>query len=153
MNRRSVILDTTVRLIFDAVVVLSVYLLFAGHNQPGGGFIGGLVAACGIALHYVAAGPDAVRRLVRVSPWTILSLGLVLAAASALAPVLAGDGPLDHHAGEWHVELLGKVKVTTALVFDTGVYLIVVGLVLMIFEGLGDDPDLPVDAPDERPAS
>ena len=57
--RRSLLLDTTVRLVFDSVLVLSIYLLFAGHNQPGGGFVGGLVAAAGIALRYVAGGIDA----------------------------------------------------------------------------------------------
>jgi multicomponent Na+:H+ antiporter subunit A len=141
MIRRSLILDTTVRLVFDAAFVLSIYLLFAGHNQPGGGFVGGLVAAAAIALRYIAGGPDDVRSVLRVRPWTLLSAGLALAAGAALAPLAFGDAPLDQHALEWHVEVLGTVKLTTATVFDTGVYLIVVGLVLMVFEGLGDDPD------------
>ena len=137
--RRSLILDTTVRLVFDAAMVLSVYLLFAGHNQPGGGFVGGLVAAAAIALRYIAGGLAEVRSIVPARPWSFLSVGLALAAGSALVPIVLGNGPLDQRAFEWDLSVLGHVKLTTATVFDTGVYLIVIGLVLMIFEGLGED--------------
>ncbi|MDD9371358.1 MAG: MnhB domain-containing protein [Acidimicrobiales bacterium] len=145
MIRRSLILDTTVRLVFDGALVLSIYLLFAGHNQPGGGFVGGLVAAAAIALRYIAGGIDDVVGMLRVRPWGFLSAGLALAAGTALVPLAFGDAPLDQRAVDWHLEILGKVKFTTATVFDTGVYLIVVGLVLMVFEALGDDPDVAQD--------
>lgn len=138
--KRSLILDTTVRFVFDAAILLSVYLLFAGHNQPGGGFVGGLVAAAAIALRYIAGGVADVFAVVRIRPWWFLSLGLMLAAGTALWSTLAGNAPLDQEAYEWDVTLLGHLKFTTATVFDTGVYLIVVGLVLMVFEGLGDPP-------------
>lgn len=142
--RRSLILDTTVRLVFDAALVLSVYLLFAGHNQPGGGFVGGLVAGAAVALRYIAGGLAEIRSLAPVRPWTFLSLGLALAAGTALAPIVDGNGPLDQRAFEWDITLLGHVKFTTATVFEAGVYLIVIGLVLMVFEGLGEDwRDLP----------
>jgi len=137
--RRSLILDTTVRLVFDAALVFSLYLLFAGHNQPGGGFVGGLVAAAAIALRYIAGGIDEVRDLLPIQPWTYLSIGLVLAAGTAIVPLLFGNPPLDHQAVEWQLGLLGTVKATSATIFDGGVYLIVVGLVLMVFEGLGED--------------
>jgi multicomponent Na+:H+ antiporter subunit A len=137
--RRSLILDTTVRLVFDSVLVLSVYLLFAGHNQPGGGFVGGLVAAAAIALRYVAGGIDAVRTTLRIRPWFVLAIGLGLAVTAAITPLLFGDAPLDNAKLEWDVPLLGHLKATSALVFDGGVYLVVVGLVLMIFEALGED--------------
>ena len=79
--RRSLILDTTVRLVFDAALVLSIYLLFAGHNQPGGGFVGGLVAAAALSLRYIAGGIDHVRLPGGVQPWTLLSVGLAVALA------------------------------------------------------------------------
>jgi multisubunit Na+/H+ antiporter MnhB subunit len=141
--RRSPILDTTVRLVFDGAVVLSVYLLFAGHNQPGGGFVGGLVAGAAIALRYIAGGLGDVRSIVPAPPWAFLSAGLALAAGTALAPMVVGDGPLDQRAFEWDLALLGHVKLPTATFFDAGVYLIVIGLTLMIFEGLGEDWDEP----------
>ena len=143
--KRSLILGTTVRLVFDAALVLSVYLLFAGHNQPGGGFVGGLVAAGAIALYYIAGGIEEVRSLIRIRPWKFLSLGLGVAVTSALLPLLSGAAPLDHTVLERRLPILGELKVTTAAVFDAGVYLIVVGLVLMIFEGLGEDSVRTVD--------
>ena len=140
--RRSLILETTVRLVVDAALVLSVYLLFAGHNQPGGGFVGGLVAGAAFALRFISGGFDELLSTLRVRPWNLLSAGLALAVGSALAPLAFGNAPLDHRSVEWKIEMLGKVKVTSATVFDTGVYLIVVGLVLMIFEALGDAADV-----------
>lgn len=152
MMRRSVILDTTVRLVFDSALVLSVYLLFAGHNQPGGGFVGGLVAAAAIALRFIAGGLDEVRSLGPIPPWTFLAVGLALASGTALWPLLFGSTPLDQSAVKWNVALFGDIKVTTATIFDTGVYLIVVGMVLMIFEGLGEDPE-PDPRSDRTPRS
>ena len=134
--------DVAVRLVFSAVMVGSIYLLFAGHNQPGGGFVGGLVAAAGIALRFVAGGMDAVRSTFRVRPWTVLGVGLALAATTALVPLLFGDGPLDNAKVAWDLPVLGTVKATSAVFFDSGVYLVVVGLVLMVFEALGDDIDI-----------
>lgn len=142
--RPSLILDATVRLVFDAAIVLSLYLLFAGHNQPGGGFVGGLVAAAAIALRYIAGGLQEIISLSPVRPWTFLAVGLLLASGTAIVPMLLGAAPLDQDAFEWNVFALGHVKLTTATIFDSGVYLIVVGLMLMIFEGLGEDwSDLP----------
>jgi multicomponent Na+:H+ antiporter subunit A len=145
--RRSIVLDTTVRLVFDAALVLSLYLLVAGHNQPGGGFVGGLVAGAACALRFVAGGLGAVDVAVKVRPWTVLSVGLAVAAASAIVPVIAGSAPLDQDAVTVTLPLLGTAKLTSALVFDSGVYLVVVGLVLMLIEGLGDEsiPDAVTD--------
>lgn len=138
--KRLVILDVAVRLVFPAVMVGSIYLLFAGHNQPGGGFVGGIVAGAAVALRYVAGGIDDVRNLSRAHPWTVLGAGLLLSAVTALVPVLLGSAPLESAKFETDLPLLGHIKVTSALPFDIGVYLLVVGLVLMVFESFGDDP-------------
>ena len=138
--RRLVILDRSVRVIFHAVLVASVWLLFAGHNQPGGGFVGGLMAGAAVAMHYVAGGIDEVRRISRFRPWTILGTGLLIAGATASAPLLVGDRVLESALFTWHAPLLGTVKTTSALPFDVGVYLLVVGLILMVFEAFGDEP-------------
>jgi multisubunit Na+/H+ antiporter MnhB subunit len=139
--KRSLIFDTTVRLAFDLALVLSVYLLFAGHNQPGGGFVGGLVAGAGISLRYLTGDLRDVLSVIRFKPWTPLSVGLVLAAGTALSSMLAGAEPLDHRAWTFDLWVIGDVKVTSATVFDTGVYCIVVGLVLMILEAFADEVD------------
>jgi multisubunit Na+/H+ antiporter MnhB subunit len=138
MNR-STIVDFTTRLVVQSGLVLSLYFLFAGHNQPGGGFIGGLVAGVTVALAYVAGGLDQVRSLLRVQPWSVIGAGLVLATGAAIVPTFFGGGPLAQDFVTWTVPVLGTVKPTTALVFDTGVYAVVVGMVLMAFEALGED--------------
>jgi multicomponent Na+:H+ antiporter subunit A len=148
--RRIVVVDVAVRLVFIAVMVGSIYLLFAGHNQPGGGFVGGIVAGAAVALRYVAGGIDDVRALSRAHPWTLLGAGLLISAATVVVPVALGSAPLEHATWEADLPLLGHLKVSTALAFDIGVYLLVVGLVLMVFEAFGDDPGRPADADADR---
>ena len=138
--RRSLILDTTLRLVFDAALVLSVYLLFAGHNQPGGGFVGGLVAGGALGLRDLAGGLDEVRATLPGRPWHYLSAGLLVAVGMALRSLVGGGAPLDQTAYTGDLLVIGTAKLTTATIFDVGVYLIVVGLVLLIFEGLGEHP-------------
>lgn len=145
--RRSLIVDTSVHFIFYSVLVLSLYLLFAGHNHPGGGFVGGLVAGAAVGLRYVAGGIDAVREASPVRPWTILGVGLLTSSVTALVPLVAGDAVLESAKVDWEVPVLGTVHATSATVFDVGVYLVVVGLMLMVFEAFGDDPE--TDAPAE----
>ena len=137
---RIVVVDVAVRIVFTAVMVGSIYLLFAGHNQPGGGFVGGIVAGAAVALRYVAGGIDDVRSLSRAHPWTVLGTGLLVSAVTVVVPMLGGGAPLESGTWEADLPLLGDVKVTSALAFDIGVYLLVLGLVLMMFESFGDDP-------------
>lgn len=148
---RLLIVDRSVRVLFHPLLLTSLYLLFAGHNQPGGGFVGGLVAGAAVAMQYVAGGIDDVRGLSRFRPWTILGAGLLVAFVVAGAPVLLGDAVLETALFEQEVPVLGKVKTTSALVFDIGVYLLVVGLVLMVFEAFGDEPAPEQIATQEEP--
>lgn len=145
--RRSPILDLCVRAELQTVLVVSVYLLFAGHNQPGGGFPAGLVAGAAFVLRYLAGGADDVRRSARWSPFTFLGLGLLITVATALVPVALGGQVLEHATLSADLPLLGTVKTTTALVFDTGVYLVVLGLVLLLLTSLGDAPAVDPDPP------
>jgi len=139
--RRSLIADVSVGLLFHSILVLAVFFLFAGHNQPGGGFAGGLVAGAGIALRYVTGGAEAVRTTIRLRAWFVLGLGLCVAATTAIVPLVLGQDVLEHAVFEEDLPLLGVVKATSALPFDVGVFLVVVGVVSMAFEGFGrDDP-------------
>jgi multisubunit Na+/H+ antiporter MnhB subunit len=145
--RRSVIFEVVVRAEFHTLVLIALYLLFAGHNQPGGGFTGGLVAGSAIALRWLAAGPGEIRHLLRVAPTTVLGLGLVVAAVSALAPLVVGGAVLDHGTVTVTIPLLGAPKISGVLVFDTGVVLVVVGMVAVLLDALGDVDDLPGSEP------
>ncbi|HWJ98184.1 MAG TPA: hydrogen gas-evolving membrane-bound hydrogenase subunit E, partial [Acidimicrobiales bacterium] len=138
--RRLPFVDVSVRIVFPAVVLMSLWLLFAGHNRPGGGFVGGLLAGSAITLRYIAGGISEVRGRSRFRPWTVLGAGLLLAVGTAVAPLLAGGPVLDASLASFELPIIGAVKVGSTLVFDAGVYLVVLGMVLMAFEAFGDPP-------------
>ncbi len=146
--QRLVTVDVSVRIVFPAVMVGSLWLLFAGHNQPGGGFVGGIVAGAAVSLRYVAGGIDEVRRLSRGRPWIVLGTGLLISVTTALVPLLLGGDVMESGSFSLDLPLLGAVKVTSATVFDIGVYLAVLGLALMMFESFGDDVPQAAAAPD-----
>jgi multicomponent Na+:H+ antiporter subunit A len=131
------ILDVVVRAEFHVLLIVSVYLLFAGHNQPGGGFVGGLVAGSACALRMVARGPDELRRAIRVRPMTLLGLGLATGATTALAGLWNNDQLLQTRYLSVDVPFIGPVGTSTAFFFDLGVYLVVLGAVLIVLEALG----------------
>ncbi len=133
----SPLLDPTVRVVVPAALVLALYFLFAGHNQPGGGFAGGLVAGAALALVFVAGGIEAVRAIVRLRPTTVIGSGLALSAATALVPLLLGHGVLSSAKGSIDLPVLGVVHVTSALAFDAGVFVVVIGVVAAILESFG----------------
>jgi multicomponent Na+:H+ antiporter subunit A len=132
--------DVSVRVVFHVVVMTSLWLLFAGHNQPGGGFVGGLLAGSAITLRYIAGGIDEVRARTRFRPWTVLGTGLLVAATTATLPLLVGGTVLEVGSASLDLPGIGEVSVSSALAFDAGVYLAVIGMVLMAFEAFGDDP-------------
>jgi multicomponent Na+:H+ antiporter subunit B len=115
------------------LLLFSVFLLLRGHNQPGGGFVGGLVAAAAFALYAIAFGVSRARRALWVRPLTLLGVGLLLALASGLVAVLRGRPFL---TASWFP---GPVALGTPALFDVGVFLVVVGVVLMMIFSLAED--------------
>ena len=140
-SMRSVVLETAVRLVFHTVLVFGVYLLFAGHNQPGGGFVGGLVAGCAFVLRYAVTGREGIGRAVPVDPSLPLGIGLLLAGGTGAAAWLLGGQFLESGYVELDLPVLGVVKATSALPFDVGVFLVVVGLVLLMLRTLGAEAE------------
>ncbi|GAA3341200.1 Na+/H+ antiporter subunit A [Curtobacterium pusillum] len=138
---RSALLDVVVRLLFHGLVVLSVYLLFAGHNAAGGGFAGGLVAGIALAARYLAGGPAELGAAAPVRAGRLLGLGVATAAITALVPMFFGKDALYSEFFEATVPVLGHVEFVTATFFDIGVYLVVVGLVLDVLRSLGAEVD------------
>ncbi len=130
----SLILRTTTMLLITILLLFSVFLLLRGHDLPGGGFIGGLVAAAAVALYVLAFGAEAATRMVRFRPRALLGTGLTAAVAAGLIALLFGAPFL---TGQWLIlDLPGsaELKLSSVLLFDIGVYLVVVGTVLtMVF--------------------
>ena len=139
--RRSVILETCVRLVFHTVLVFGVYLLFAGHNSPGGGFVGGLVAGSAFVLRYVAGGRAELRAAVPVDPGLPIGAGLLLAGGTGMGAWLFGADLITSAYGSAVLPVLGTVKASTVLLFDAGVFLVVIGLVLTLLRTLGGEAE------------
>lgn len=134
---RSILLEVVTRVLFPAVLVLSVYLLYSGHLRPGGGFAGGLVAGQAFALRYLVGGRADTAFAGPVDPRVIAGAGLALAAAAGLAPAVFGGPPLAAAVLSWDLPVLGHGEMATSVVFDTGVYLLVVGVCLKLLSAVG----------------
>ncbi len=129
---KSIILTTITQFVHPLLLMFSVFLLLRGHNEPGGGFAGGLVAASAFALYAMAHDARTARRALRASPHWLMGIGLLLALSSGLISVLAGEPFL---TGAWidlPVPGLGEWSLGTPLLFDVGVYLVVVGMTMLI---------------------
>jgi multicomponent Na+:H+ antiporter subunit A len=140
-RRRSMVLEVVTRLVFHVVIVFSLFLLFAGHNQPGGGFAGGLVAGLALVLRYLAGGRYELAEAAPVDPGVLLGLGLLFAGGTGAVGLALGAEVLSSALLEATLPVLGDVKLVTALFFDIGVYLVVVGLVLDVLRSLGAELD------------
>src|SRR6185312_7873988 len=136
-RHRSLILEIATRVIFPLIMVLSAYFFFAGHNTPGGGFAGGLTAGLALVLRYLAGGRYELGETLPIEVGKVLGVGLAFSAGTATASLLLGAPVLSSALIEFDVPVLGHVKFVTALFFDLGVYLIVVGLVLDVLRSLG----------------
>ncbi|MGF1449357.1 MAG: MnhB domain-containing protein [Opitutales bacterium] len=124
----SVIFNVAARTLSPVFALLSLFVLYRGHNLPGGGFIGGLLAAIAVVLLILAYGPEAVRRRWWFQPVQFMTVGLLVALASGALALVAGQPFFE---GLWlptfSLPLLGTVHLGTPLIFDIGVYLVVVG--------------------------
>lgn len=130
MDVRSPVIQTGIRAATPLAMMVGVYLLFAGHNQPGGGFAAGLVFGAVVTLRTVS-GMRQTLRADRLIIW-----GVLIAAAVAVAPLFWGNVLLDQEIVETTLPLLDKVKAGSSLPFDIGVTLIVVGLIVALLDAL-----------------
>lgn len=134
---RSVLLDVTARVLTPTALVLSVYLLLAGHYSPGGGFTGGLVAGMAFVLRYLAGGRRELGAANLVPPAVLLGGGLLVSGATAAAPLAFGAAVLESATVEGTLPVIGHIKLVTSVFFDVGIYVLVLGLVLSALRALG----------------
>lgn len=131
---KSLILGTTTNFLIALLLMFSVFLLLRGHNLPGGGFGGGLVASASFALYALAYGVGAARRLLRFDPRELIGGGLLLAIISGLPAMFVGKPFLTGLWDHTPVPVIGKLG--TPLFFDIGVYLVVMGFALLVIFSL-----------------
>jgi multicomponent Na+:H+ antiporter subunit B len=131
----SLILRTLAPFVTLLMIAFSIFITLRGHNAPGGGFIGGLLAASGIALYAIAFGVEPTRRMMRIHPLTIAAVGLIIAAVSGLVSAFYG---VPYMTGIWFK--LG-IDLSTVMSFDIGVYMVVVGAFSSILLALEERDD------------
>ena len=135
----SLILRASARLVLTLLLLFAVFLLLRGHNEPGGGFVGGLVAAAAFALYIIADGPTAARLALYFDPRTVIAGGLLVAAGSGAVSLLAGQPFLTAQWGTLRLPGLPPVALGTPLLFDTGVFLVVLGVTQTIILSLAEE--------------
>ncbi|MBK8434480.1 MAG: Na+/H+ antiporter subunit B [Chloroflexi bacterium] len=135
----SLILRTATRYLLPLLLMFSLFVLFRGHNEPGGGFVGGLLAASAIALYAIGFGVEDARRLVRFAPQQFIGVGLLTAVSSTLVSPLFTGRPF--MTALWNEQILIPAigKIGTPFFFDIGVYLTVLGVVLLIIFTLQEE--------------
>jgi multicomponent Na+:H+ antiporter subunit B len=137
MKTQSLILTTATRYLLPLLLLFSFFLLLRGHNEPGGGFVGGLVAAAAFALYAIAEDVSSTRQILKVEPRLLIAVGVLTAAASGVLPLVTGEPFLTALWFKQPLPVLGKVG--TPLFFDIGVYLLVLGVTLKIIFSLAEE--------------
>jgi multicomponent Na+:H+ antiporter subunit A len=140
-DKRSIIFEVIVRLLFHTLVVISIYLLLVGHNEPGGGFAAGMTTGLALVVRYLAGGRYELDEAAPIDAGVLVGSGLFVATGSGLVPLAFGGTVLQSAVVDLHVPLLGDVHLVTSLFFDIGVYLVVVGLMLDLLRSLGSGID------------
>jgi multicomponent Na+:H+ antiporter subunit B len=139
MKTNDLILQTATKIIVFIILAYSLNLFFAGHYTPGGGFIGGLISAAAIVLLMLAFDIKTVRNLLPFDFKKVTALGLLFAVGTGIGSFLFDVPFLTHTFGYFDIPILGKTGLATAVLFDTGVYLVCVGIAMTIIQTIGED--------------
>lgn len=138
-NFTDVFLHTASKVLVFLILTYAIYILFAGHNNPGGGFVGGLVTASGMVLLYLAFDAKTVRQIIPANFRFIGAAGVLLAVLTGAVPAIAGEPFLTHRMAHAAVPLFGDVHLATAVLFDIGVFLAVIGTAMTIISNISED--------------
>ena len=138
---QSHILKIAARHLLLPFLFISIFILYRGHNQPGGGFIGGLVAASAFILYNVAYGVDSAKEKLRIRPQTSIAGGLLVALGSAFLSLFLSKPFMTGLWADISLPAVGHIHLGTPQLFDLGVYLVVVGVVLKIVFALSEESE------------
>ncbi|WP_235979952.1 monovalent cation/H+ antiporter subunit A [Croceibacterium atlanticum] len=159
-ERHPMMLVVASRLILPMAMVVALYIFLRGHNMPGGGFIAGLVFSIAMLIQYMASGFEWAERRRRTERHALISFGVLIAAATGLGALAFGKPFLTSGFDYFHIPLIGEIELATALLFDIGVALTVVGAVMLALAQLSgaaqraeklEGTDYPMDIDPSRP--
>nr|7QRU_B Chain B, Na(+)/H(+) antiporter subunit B [Alkalihalophilus pseudofirmus] len=139
LKSNDVLLHSVTRVVTFIILAFSVYLFFAGHNNPGGGFIGGLMTASALLLMYLGFDMKSIKKAIPFDFTKMIAFGLLLAIITGFGGLLVGDPYLTQYFEYYQIPILGETELTTALPFDLGIYLVVVGIALTIILTIAED--------------
>lgn len=139
MKLNNVIMRTMTQMVFFIIFLFSIHVFLAGHFAPGGGFVGGLLMSCAIVLLLITFDLKTVQNLLPINYMVLTASGLALALLTACISAFAGEAFFTHYFDYFTLPLLGKTELHTAMLFDTGVYLVVVGVTMIIIQSIGGD--------------
>ncbi len=135
---RSLILQTTAPIVLHLTMIFSLYILLYGHDQPGGGFIAGIMTSIGIVLQWVAFGTKEALKRFNWKWDNVFMVGLLISTLTGLFGYFS-NGFLKSSIYKINLVLIGEIKIFTAFIFDVGVYLVVVGVLMFIFTNFCSD--------------
>ncbi|MBO8176305.1 Na(+)/H(+) antiporter subunit B [Aeribacillus pallidus] len=138
MKTNDLILQTVTTVVTFIIILFSIQLFFAGHYHPGGGFIGGLMTSGAIVLLLLAYDIKTVTSILPIDYKILIGIGLLLAVGTGAGALLFDVPFLTHAYDYFHLPLLGKTSLHTAVLFDTGVYLVVIGVTMTIIQTIGE---------------
>ncbi|MHA6261239.1 Na(+)/H(+) antiporter subunit B [Sporosarcina sp. CAU 1771] len=139
MKTNDVILQTTTQVVFFIIFLFSIHIFFAGHYTPGGGFVGGLLTAGAVILLLLAFDLKTVQTVLPFNFTIVMATGLLIALGTASASIFLNVPFFTHAFGDFDLPLFGVSSLHTAMMFDAGVYLVVVGATITIIQSIGGD--------------
>jgi multicomponent Na+:H+ antiporter subunit A len=141
VTQRSLQLEVVARLTYHTILLVSIYLLFHGEEGLGGGFVSGLLAGLGLTMRYLAGGRYELAAAAPLDAGVLLGLGMAIAAGTALLGYAWGDTVLAPGHFTVNLPVSGRLTVHSSLLFDLGVYVLVIGLVLDLLRSFGSELD------------
>lgn len=138
MKINDVILRTITKIIVFIILTFGVYLFLAGHNTPGGGFIGGLVLASAIVLLYLTSDIESIRKSLPFDFKLVAALGVLLATGTGFGSIIFGVPFMSQTFAYFELPIFGKTELTTVTIFEAGVALAVVGVVVTIILSMSE---------------
>ena len=139
MRINDVILQTVTKAVAFIILTFSIFLFFAGHHNPGGGFIGGLMTASGLVLLYLAFDLETMKKVLPIDYKKLTATGLLLAVCTGVGAFFFNAPFLSHTFDYFYPPIIGQIELATVLAFDLGVYFTVIGITLTIILEIGED--------------